>query len=151
KEQTKVDMQGAYFFKYYLALVSATYAYDVFNMVLVVTFILSVLCGYDKFNLQTAARKAKAGEERGFRSPAARLRLNSRSTSNGAGERAFGGQARLGHATQRGDSVLSFAQREGQVCSSAGGDSGVTHSLPATPLMAVRGREISAGAFEANP
>ncbi|XP_047147631.1 WAT1-related protein At1g25270-like [Vigna umbellata] len=42
-----------------IALVSATYANAIFNMVPVITFILSFLCGYEKLNLQTTAGKAK--------------------------------------------------------------------------------------------
>ncbi|XP_014490060.1 WAT1-related protein At1g68170-like [Vigna radiata var. radiata] len=42
-----------------IALVSATYANAIFNMVPVVTFILSFLCGYEKLNLRTVVGKAK--------------------------------------------------------------------------------------------
>ncbi|KAL9297522.1 hypothetical protein ACSQ67_023418 [Phaseolus vulgaris] len=42
-----------------LTLVSATYAYATFNMVPGVTFILSVLCGYEKLNLRSAGGKSK--------------------------------------------------------------------------------------------
>ncbi|KAK7374920.1 hypothetical protein VNO80_08363 [Phaseolus coccineus] len=42
-----------------LTLVSATYAYATFNMVPGVTFILSVLCGYEKLNLRSAGGKGK--------------------------------------------------------------------------------------------
>ncbi|XP_027922033.1 WAT1-related protein At1g25270-like [Vigna unguiculata] len=42
-----------------VALVSATYANAILNMIPVVTFILSFLCGYEKLNLHTAAGKAK--------------------------------------------------------------------------------------------
>ncbi|KAL9329117.1 hypothetical protein ACSQ67_004120 [Phaseolus vulgaris] len=74
KEQAKVDMEGAgddiflriiwrefipkSFFTA-VAFVSATYANAIFNMIPVVTFILSFLFGYEKLNLQSAAGKAK--------------------------------------------------------------------------------------------
>ncbi|KAK7302477.1 hypothetical protein RJT34_13367 [Clitoria ternatea] len=42
-----------------LALISATFASAVYNLIPAVTFILAVSCGFEKLNLQTAAGKAK--------------------------------------------------------------------------------------------
>ncbi|KAG5040615.1 hypothetical protein JHK85_013091 [Glycine max] len=42
-----------------LALVSATFQVAIFNLVPAVTFILSILCGYEKLNMRTAATNAK--------------------------------------------------------------------------------------------
>ncbi|RZC00513.1 hypothetical protein D0Y65_022716 [Glycine soja] len=38
---------------------AATYAYAIFNLVPAITFILSILCGYENLNVRTAAGKAK--------------------------------------------------------------------------------------------